>query len=426
MNEVEYKALVDKLKADLAPLEAKAKQLAEDAVKNGGISKDAFEAYQAQVKTATEKLEDICKTQGTTLAELQERMNSGSVGSKSIAQVLEENKDELKKVFVNGSGTKQFVVGLNAKGEWAMKPHDPVKAAGPHASIADVGGSGNVASIAQSIDAASLLRLGGSSPIISQFRNTPWVFDLCNLQNSSIDSPFAMWFEETAKQGASATVAEGATKPLTQYAYELKTATYKKEATLIGMTDEFSIDFSRLESDIMGKGRTDVINRINTAILANIVSNATAYNTSASFGTVSNANDFDVIAAMAAQVENATYGSLANAAVTSTFKKYRMGVEKNGFASYLNRPDVLANIAFIGNPAMAADNVLVGDFKNYNIILKGGFIVKVGYNGTDFAENKFSIVMEQYYFDYISAIRQVAIVKGTTFAAVKALIDSGS
>ena len=39
---------------------------------------------------------------------------------------------------------------------------------------------------------------------------------------------------------------------------------------------------------------------------------------------------------------------------------------------------------------------------------------------TDFAENKFSVVMEQYYFDWISNIRKSAIVKGPTFADVKA------
>ena len=233
-------------------------------------------------------------------------------------------------------------------------------------------------------------------------------------------------FEEVAKQGGSATVGEGQTKPITQYAYELKSASYKKEATLIGITDEFAMDFSRLESDILGKGRIDVINRLNTSILGNITTSATTYNTQASFNAgllgVEEVNDFDVLAALAAQVDNSTYGSMANAAVMSTFKKYRMGITKSTQGEYVDRPSVLDNLAFVGNPAMAADNVMVGDFKNYNIILRGGFIVKVGYNGTDFAENKFSVVMEQFYYDYISEIRKKAIVKGQTFKTVRDLI----
>lgn len=404
------------------------KELSPDQVKTAvnafkaELSPESFKEIKEKVK----ELEDAAAKQGTSLGEIVEKMQTGAMGTKSIADVLAENKEELRKIYNQGSGTKQFVVGMNAKGQMVMRPFDPTKAAGPHATTANVGTGGNTASIAQSIDAATLLRMGGDSPIVSQFRNTPWIFDLCNLQNASLDTPFAMWFEETAKQGASATVAEGGTKSATQYAYELKTATYKKEATLIGITDEFHIDFARLESDILGKGRTDVINRINTAILANIISAATAYNTATSFNPGSGddlgltVNDYDVIAAMAAQVDSTTFGgNMANAAVMSTYKKYRMGVLKDSQGNYLNRPDVLNNVAFVGNPAMSADNILVGDFKNYNIILKGGFIVKVGYNGTDFAENRFSIVMEQYYFDYISEIRKAAIVKGTSFATVK-------
>jgi hypothetical protein len=419
----------------------------QDQVKKGAISKDDISSAVSGIKMELEggaikslqdqlkELEEVAQKQGTSLGEISERLSSNQLGSaKSIADVLQENKEELRKIYNQGSGTKQFMVGMNSKGQMVMRPFDPTaKAAGPHATVDNVTTGGNVASIAQSIDAATLLRMGGNSPIVSQFRNTPWIFDLCNLQNAGLETPFAMWFEETAKQGASATVAEGGTKPATQYAYELKTATYKKEATLIGITDEFSIDFARLESDILGKGRTDVINRINTAILANIISNATAYNTSASFNPGSgddlgiNVNDFDAIAAMAAQVDSTTFGNMANAAVMSTYKKYRMGLEKNTLGDYLNRPGVIDNINFVGNPAMGTDDILVGDFKNYNIILKGGLIVKVGYNGTDFAENKFSIVMEQYYFDYISTIRKAGIVKGTTFAAVKQAIgDYGS
>ncbi len=410
------------------------KELSADQVKTvaSAIKAELNPETYKEIQDKVKELEETARKHGTSLGEIVEKMQAGTLGSKSIAQTLEENKEELRKVYSNGSGTKQFIVGLNQKGEWVMRPYDPTKAAGPHASIANVGTNGNVASISQSIDAASLLRLGGNSPIVSQFRNNPWVFDLCNLQNASIDSPLAMWYEEQAKVGASATVAEGGTKPVTQYKYDLKTATYKKEATLIGITDEFSIDFSRLESDILGKGRIDVINRINAAILANIISAATAYNTAASFAPggpdgVPDVNDFDAIAAMAAQVDSATYGgNMANAAIMSTFKKYRMGILKDTQGNYLNKPSVLDGINFVGNPAMEADAVMVGDFKNYNIILRGGFIVKVGYNGTDFAENRFSIVMEQYYFDYISDIRKAAIVKGPDFSTVRNWIEQES
>lgn len=403
-------------------------------IKDGAITKAEVEAMLSGIKSAAnneevaalksklEQMEAVAKDQGTSLATMQQKLQFGGNVYKSIGQVLQENESELKRVYQQGSGAKTFMLYQNHKNEWVMTPFDGTKAAGPHATIADVGGAGNNASISQSIDASTLLRLGGNSQIISNYRNNAWVFDLVNIVNAGFDMPFAMWYEEQAKQGSSAVVAEGGSKPLVQYAYALKSSAYKKQAALIGFTDEFSLDFQRLQDDILNKGRTDVINGINSNILTNITSAATAYNTHLEFNNavaISNANEFDVIAAMAAQVDNATFGSLANAAVMSTFKKYRIGINKSTTNVYVDRPSVIDNIAFVGNPAVGTDAIMVGDFKQYNVILRGGFIVKVGYNGTDFAENRFSVVMEQYYYDYISAIRAAAIVKGPDFATVK-------
>jgi hypothetical protein len=390
------------------------------------LDKDAGDAAKT-LKEQLEDLKEIARKQGTTLTELNLKMNDVETGGKSIAEAMDDAKDELKRVYNQGSGNKQFMVVVNHKGQFVARPYDPTaKAAGPHASIADVGTAGNTASIASSINAATILRMAGDAPIQSQYRNSPWVFDLCNLVNVGMDMPFAVWYDEQAKQGASATVAEGGSKPLSQYAYSLKSAEYKKEATLLGFTQEFSLDFERLQSDILGKGRIDVINRINTAVLANIITAGTAYNTQASFGTraAANVNDWLALAAMAAQVDSATFGANANAAIMSTYKKYNLGTLQTTQMEWLDVPSVLSNLSLIGNPAMAADNVLVGDFKQYNILLRGGLIVKVGYNGTDFAENRFSTVMEQYYFDYISTLRTPAIVKGTTFATVKTAITT--
>jgi hypothetical protein len=421
----------------LLAIKKQAAQLKDDVLK-GNVSREELASLVAGVqlelkgdaakslKDQLEELKEAARKQGTTLQEMGLRMNGAEAGNKSIAQVLEENKEELKRVFLQGSGNKQFMIQMNHKGQFVARPFDPTKAAGPHASIADVGTAGNTASIASSISAATILRMGGDAPIQSQYRNTPWIFDLCNLVNVGFELPFAIWYDEQAKQGASATTAEGVSKALSQYAYSLKSAEYKKEATLLGFTQEFQLDFARLESDILGKGRIDVINRINTAVLANIITAATAYNTQASFGTraAANVNDWVALAAMAAQVDNATFGANANAAIMSTFKKYNLGTMQASTNEWIDTPDVLANLAKIGNPAMAADNVLVGDFKQYNILLRGGMIMKVGYNGTDFAENRYSTVLEQFYFDYISALRTPAIVKGTTFAAVKTAITT--
>lgn len=444
MTAEELKALQDSvgaqaaaaMKKELDAYDVKMKAFATEVAKNnGGITKEAFEEYKIAATTAVEAVKTIAETQGTTLAEIAIKMNSSEMGTKSISQILTDDREELRKIFSQRNGQKTYMLNINEKGQFVMRPFDETaKTTGPEATIAAVNGGGNAASITQALDAATLLRVGAGAMINGQYRNSAWIFDLCNTINASFNNsmPFAMWFDEQAKLGASTTVVEGATKPLTQYLYQLNSATYKKEATLVGFTNEFQMDFAQLESDIMNKSRIDVINRVNQAILPNIITAATLYNSSAAFtgGTpVPNINDFDAIAALAAQVDTATFGAKANTAIMSTNKKYRMGIEKNTQGSYLNPPDVLAGIGFVGNPSvegstLGADGLIVGDLKQYNIILRGGLIVRVGYNGTDFAQNMYSVVLEQFYFDYISTVRKVAIVKGPDFATVKTAIGS--
>ena len=418
----------EKITAALNEYDAKAKEFANVASK-GKISEEVFKAFEKESDDAKTKMQDILVKQGTTISELALKIDQAkAVGAKSIAQTLYEDEIDLKKVYEQGSGNKQYMLLMNEKGEYVMKPHAATKAVGPVASISGING-GTAASIFQAIDAASLLRLGGDSTIISQYRNTTWLFDLVTIVNAGWDNMMAMWFEEVVKTGTSATVTEGGVKPLVQYGYTLKTATYKKEAMLIGFTEEFSLDFARLQSDILGKGRVDVMNRINTALLADLIAAATAYNTGVAYknGAVvptSNYNDYLTIDAAAAQVDAATFGAKANVAIMNTYKNHRVNTQMNSYGEFLMPPASLGGIAMVGNVAMGTDDLIVGDLKQMNLILRGGLIVRVGYNGTDFAQNMFSTVIEQYYYDYISAIRAVAIVKGQTFAAIKTAITT--
>lgn len=417
----------DAIEKALREYDETAKKFANEAAK-GKISQETYDAFKGEQEKAMGKLDDILTKQGTTISELALKIEQGkAAGAKSIAQTLDEDKAELQKVFDAGSGNKQYMLTMNEKGEYVMRPHNPSKTVGPVATISGING-GTAASIFQAIDAASLLRLGGDSTIISQYRNSNWLFDLVTIVNAGWDNMMAMWFEEVVKTGSSATVAEGVAKPLVQYGYTLKTATYKKEAMLIGFTEEFSLDFARLQSDILGKGRVDVMSRINTVLLADLVAAATAYNTGTAYkgadGPLTQYNDYLAIDAAAAQVDAATFGGKANAAIMNTYKNHRVNTQMDSQGRFLMPPAALNGITMVGNPGMGSDDLIVGDLKQFNLILRGGLIVRVGYNGTDFAQNMFSTVIEQYYYDYISAIRAAAIVKGTTFAAIKTLITT--
>lgn len=435
LTQVEKEALIDelgsgaakKVEGIIASHNEKLSSIIEEAKKNKGVSESDLKLIKESQEEVASKMEKVAKEQGKALADLRSAINvAGATKGDSIAELLSKQKDQLADTYRKGQGTVSFEIFQNSKGETYMRPHDTAKAAYSHGTIDDIDNVANVASIAQALDAASILRMGADAEIVSQYRNSPYIFELCN--TITTNNKFAIWMNELDKEGASDTVVEGATKPASQYFYQLKSDTYRKEATLLTFTEEFDMDFTRLQQQAVLSAKTDLTNAINAKVQTRLFAAATAYNTGATFAPLildATPNDFDAIAAMAAQADSTTFGSArSNAALMSAYKKYAMGLIKDEQKNYLNAPSVINPIAMVGNAGVGADDVIVGDFKQYNILLRGGLIMKVGYNGTNFAENKFSVVLEQYYFDYISSIRAKALVKGTTFATVKEAIKT--
>lgn len=434
MDETQFKALVEKVGQEAAlkiKSEMDAYKLTMSEMIKGNLTTEQFNEAKAAIAASVEEVKEIARKHGTTINEILAKLDGTDVKGRSIAATLKADEAELREVFKSRNRQKEYMLTDNGKGDIVMIPFDSTKAAGPEATIDGIG-AGNVASITQSIDAATLLRLGADANVFRQFRNTPWIYDLVNLINTGFGTPYYIWMDEQPKVGASATVLEGGSKPLVQYKYDVKTSTYKKEAVLVQFTEEFSLDFQRLQSEIMNVAKIDLVNRINDVVLADIITQATAFNIAAQYSpthdNVTAPNGYDAIAAMSAQVELATFSSLlANTALMSTIKKYKLGTLKDTQNRWLNAPEILNRLAFVSNAAVATDQVIVGDLKQYNLALRGGIIVRIGYNGTDFAENRFSTVVEQYYFNYISTIRKPAIVKGPTFKEVQDQIkDYGS
>lgn len=434
MDEKQFKDLVEKvgqeaanqIKTRMEEFEKRFKEMAA-----GNLTQEQFTEHKTAISGMVEEVKEIARKQGTTINEILAKMDGTDVKGRSIAATLKADEAELREVFKSRNRQKEYMLTENSKGEIVMSPFDSTKVAGLEATIDNVP-AGNVAAITQNIDAATLLRLGADANIFRQFRNTPWLYDLVNLINTGFNTPYYIWMDEQPKVGASTTVLEGGTKPLVQYKYQVNSSPYKKEACLVQFTEEFSLDFQRLQSEILNVAKIDLVNRINDAILADIIAQATPFNIAATYApshdNVLLVNGYDAIAAMAAQVEMATFSTLlANTAIMSTIKKYRLGTLKDTLGRWLNAPEILNRLAFVSNPVVATDQIIVGDLKQYNVALRGGIIVRVGYNGTDFAENKFSTVVEQYYFNYISTIRKPAIVKGPNFKDVMDQIkDYGS
>lgn len=224
---------------------------------------------------------------------------------------------------------------------------------------------------------------------------------------------------------------EGTAKPYIQYGARLRSADYRKRAVALEFTDEFQFDFQFLQTAFLQKARIDLYNDINADIYSRLQAAGTAYAAgdatnfkTANGGVVANVNNYDALVAMAAKVNKNTYGANANAAIMSTEKAAANTIIKDLQGRYIDKPSYIEGMNMIENPAIGIDDVMVGDFSQYKLQMRGGLIMRAGLNGNNLIENKITYVMEQYYFDYISPLRQGAILKGTTFAAVKALIST--
>lgn len=421
----ELKSLTEKLGAEATKAASEAVEKANEAVNKGlaeKATKDEMKAAMDAQKEAVTKLTEIAEKQGLKISEIVQSLDSGSTKTyKSIDEVLKANEKDLKQIHENRVGAKEFMLGVTPKGEFYLIDH---KAAGTNATINGVP-AGSTATVTTQVSGSALLRAAATSEVNNLYADTPFIFNQVNLINTSFDKKQYSYWDELAPEGSAAIVAEGALKPLRQNHYELKTVNYKKVAVLLGFTEEFDIDFAALKDNIISTTKTHVLTKVQEDVVTDLIAKATAYNTSTQFGTVENVNEWDVIAAMAAQVESDTKGLAANVALMGTFKKYRMGTLKaDNSGVWLNSPDILKSIklqstSLLDNNATA--DIIVGDLANYNVALRGGMIVRVGYNGVDFAENKFSVVIEQFYYNWISANRTKAIVKGK-FDVIKAAL----
>lgn len=464
LNNVEKNALIDEIGKQSA---GKAQEVIDKAQKsieglleqNNGkfATKEDVDKLKDIQSKATEDLTNILKEQGKTLADFRSSIEHAETKSApTLSELMEANRGEIELAFKHRA-TFDAELKANAKGEivairkdyseaynGAIKGSLPresakevaekavQKAAGITGTVDLLSGAGTLASIASALTAASILRVGvgASSAIVNQFRNSPFIFDLCTTSTVPLTEGTAVWLDESLVEMGIATVAEGGTKPLSQITYTVRNAEYKKKAHILVFTDEFKNDFALLEAQIKSNGLLELTNEIQKDVVASMFTAATAYNTATQFKggvVVPNVNDYDALAALSAQVRAATFGAYPNGALMGSYKSDRIGITKDTQGNYIGVPPSIQNLQFIGNRVVDdvnVDNVLVGDFKQYNVQFKGGVIVRTGYNNNDLITNKITTVMEQYYFNYISALRATALVKGTTFAAVKTAISA--
>jgi hypothetical protein len=233
------------------------------------------------------------------------------------------------------------------------------------------------------------------------------------------------WVNETSVEGAATQVQEGAAKPLWNTRFKVEMSQAKKTAAMSVITEEFDQDLPGFTTIVQRLLTETVARKWDDDVYAAVIAAATAYNITGLNGQVDDANLYDALRAMIAQVGKNNFN--ANFAGINPVTGALLEMQKSATDRLYLTPPFLQRLQGMlreGNK-VAEGYALVGDITQYNVDVYKDMVLKVGYNSDDFQRNQFSTIAEVRYHDYISTNRKTALVYDE-LARIRSLIDSGS
>lgn len=253
----------------------------------------------------------------------------------------------------------------------------------------------------------------------------------------SIAGNRAIWLEETDEQGDPIIpVLEGATKIKLSTVWIDNSAPVQKIAVFGKVSTEMMEDLPQLMSYI----ETSLLKRLmiakeNQLLVGSGVSPnlfgaktlATTFSAGANADAIVGANEFDVLDAIALQVEiangvpNAVYIHPATWAKMKAIKDttlspiWRLYVDpKTGLVNY-------AGMNIFTSTGVPAGEFIGGDMEVLHVLFRSGITVQIGLDGSDFTENKKTIVIEQRMVQFAGVNDKPCIIKGVFGTAIAAL-----
>jgi len=266
-----------------------------------------------------------------------------------------------------------------------------------------------------------------------------YVFDIASRRTVGEISQFKTWLEEGDEEGAFAIVAEGGLKPLVSTSLVRNFSEYRKVAGKTVYTEEFA-KFRKEAYAIIQRLIKQKLLRDYAAILTvDLLADASPYVGSALDGQYENPTDYHAIAAAAAQIE--ALGFFPDVLIMNPQDKWRIGMlqDVNG-QFYLTIPttDPNGQTRMMGFMLRTSTKIPVGEF----ILGESGLweiedeaiTVRMGYGVTvigspvtgvesDLDHNRFRVIVETYFHNYIASNNEGSFVKGD-FDAIKALLTA--
>jgi hypothetical protein len=400
-----FKKQSDKFNEQITALKAETQSkvdAAVDAAKKGLISPEQSDAAIAKAtadlsKQVTDQ-EEILKAQGDKINGLVESMKKPFTGMEMIEDIFKANTQKLKDMYKAGTG----FIEIN------------LKAAG-------IDSIGNVIQPQTGVP---------TSPYAPGISNVPLtVYDVLRNQqfvssytdNGTTDLSRLAWINETSLIGSPALVLEGGVKPMTQRTFTVEMSTAKKVAGGLQITEEFDTDLPYLSSQVRSLLQLDLVRAFDDQIQADVIANASpfdfttagigGYNLGALKGQIFDATFWDALTSMGLYPRINNFIPNVSLLNPITWGKMQMGKDTVGRYNYPSDALIAKINAQIGNK-LWPDFSIVGDLKQFKVLVYKDFVLKMGWINDDFIRNQFTIVAEVRYHDYISTARKKAIVYG--------------
>jgi len=265
-------------------------------------------------------------------------------------------------------------------------------------------------------------------------RRQPFMRELVRILTT--DNMYIAWAEQkNADPGVAGMVAEGATKPQTDFDIVEATAKVEKIAVWIKVSKEALADIKFLQGEINTELRELVALKLDEQILSgdgtspNLRGILTVAPTFAAVSTmallVPTPNRFDVMVAAVAQIAAANF--TADTIVVNPADYYAMQLVKDAEGRYLLPPFssadgmTIAGLRVVANNGVAVGTFLVGDFKKATLAIREDVNIQIGYVNDDFIKNLVTILAEMRAVLYVKSNWLNAFVKGTFSAAITSL-----
>jgi HK97 family phage major capsid protein len=244
------------------------------------------------------------------------------------------------------------------------------------------------------------------------------------------------WIEEKDQQGTPIMLGEGDTKTQLSVRYEEATMSVKKIAVYGKVTTEMMADLPQLISYIENNlmKRMDIVaeNQLLAGDgLGDNLKGAKTYATAFTGGTsalkIDNANEFDVISALSLQCQeangmpNAVFVHPQTLTLMKTLKStldgqylYPRWADSDGL--------LIDGLRVIPSLAVTANEFIGGDLSVLNVLFREELALQIGLDGSDFINNKKTMLVEKRLAQYVSANDTAVLIKGD-FTTAKAAIE---